>query len=345
MYYLSAEYLLGPQLRQNVLYTGMGDMLSDMAERLGVSLPDFDALDVEPGLGNGGLGRLAACFMDSLATLDVPAVGYGIRYEFGMFQQMFEDGWQVERPDEWLFFGTPWEFGAPDDRQVVGFYGSTERIRDEDGRTVVRWVPGETVLGEPSHMLVPGYGTGTVNIARLWRAVASPASFDLRLFDAGRYAGAVEARVRSENITKVLYPNDSIDAGRELRLKQQYFLVSCSLRDIIRRFRFRNDDWAAFPDKVAVQLNDTHPALAIPELMRILVDEHRLAWDEAWSITQRTFAYTCHTLLPEALALSLKTQTGAHEASFAARRSQGGCGGSAVRRGWGGWESGTRRRS
>jgi glycogen phosphorylase len=301
VYYLSAEYLLGPQLRQNVLYTDTGDILRELEERFGSPVAELEALDVEPGLGNGGLGRLAACFMDSLATLDIPAVGYGIRYEFGMFKQAFEDGWQIERPDDWLFFGNPWEFAAPDDRHAVGFGGYTEHAGGGDGRTQVRWVPTETVLGEPSHVLVPGYGTGTVNILRLWRAVASPTSFDLAMFDQGRYAEAVEATLRSENITKVLYPNDTTEAGRELRLKQQYFLVSCSLRDIIRRFKIRNDDWDAFPQKVVVQLNDTHPSLAIPELMRLLVDEHGLDWDRAWSITCGTFAYTCHTLLPEAL--------------------------------------------
>ena len=267
----------------------------------GFSVEDLEALDVEPGLGNGGLGRLAACLLDSLATLDIPAVGYGIRYEFGIFKQAFEDGYQVEHPDDWTFYGNPWEFPAPDDRQVVGFYGHTEPVDDDQGGLRARWVPGETVRGEPSHMLVPGYGTETVNIIRLWRARAGRESFDLALFNAGHYAEAVEAQMRSENLTKVLYPSDSTEAGRELRLKQQYFLVSCSLRDIIRRFRFRNSDWEAFPDKVVIQLNDTHPVLAIPELMRLLVDENGVGWEQAWSITRRTFAYTCHTLLPEAL--------------------------------------------
>jgi starch phosphorylase len=231
----------------------------------------------------------------------MPAVGYGIRYEFGIFKQAFEDGYQVEQPDDWAFYGNPWEFPAPDDLQVVGFYGHTEPADNDQGGLRARWVPAETVRAEPSHMLVPGYGTETVNILRLWRARAGPESFDLDLFNAGRYAEAVEAQMRSENLTKVLYPSDSTEAGRELRLKQQYFLVSCSLRDIIRRFRFRNSDWETFPDKVVIQLNDTHPVLAIPELMRLLVDENGVGWDQAWSITRRTFAYTCHTLLPEAL--------------------------------------------
>ena len=213
---------------------------------------------MEPGLGNGGLGRLAACLLDSLATLDIPAVGYGIRYEFGIFKQVFEDGYQVEHPDDWAFYGNPWEFPAPDDRQVVGFYGHTEPVDDDQGGLRARWVPAETVRGEPSHMLVPGYGTETVNIIRLWQARAGRESFDLALFNAGHYAEAVEARMRSEHLTKVLYPSDSTPAGRELRLKQQYFLVSCSLRDIIRRFRFRNGDWDGFPGQ------GRHPAQRHP---------------------------------------------------------------------------------
>ena len=301
VYYLSAEYMLGRQFRQNALYTGTAGLARQAVAGSGFSAGELEELDVEPGLGNGGLGRLAACLLDSLATLDVPAVGYGIRYEFGIFKQAFEDGEQVELPDDWTFYGNPWEFPAPDDLQVVGFYGRTEPVDDDQGGLRARWVPGETVRGEPGHMLVPGYGTETVNILRLWRARAGRESFDLGLFNAGRYAEAVEAQMRSENLTKVLYPSDSTEAGRELRLKQQYFLVCCSLRDIIRRFRFRNSDWAAFPDKVVIQLNDTHPVLAVPELMRLLVDENGVGWEQAWSITRRTFAYTCHTLLPEAL--------------------------------------------
>ena len=301
VYYLSAEYMLGRQLRQNALYTGTAGLARQAVAASGYSLENLEDLDVEPGLGNGGLGRLAACLLDSLATLDVPAVGYGIRYEFGIFKQAFENGHQVELPDDWTFYGNPWEFPAPDDLQVVGFYGHTEAADDDQGGLRARWVPAEVVRAEPSHMLVPGYGTQTVNILRLWRARAGRESFDLGLFNAGRYAEAVEAQMRSENLTKVLYPSDSTEAGRELRLKQQYFLVCCSLRDIIRRFRFRNSDWESFPDKVVIQLNDTHPVLAIPELMRLLVDENGLGWEQAWSITRRTFAYTCHTLLPEAL--------------------------------------------
>jgi starch phosphorylase len=301
VYYLSAEYLLGRQLRQNLLYTDTERWVRPIAEDLGVSLEALEVYDVEPGLGNGGLGRLAACLLDSMATLDIPAVGYGIRYEFGIFKQTFRDGQQVERPDDWTFYGNPWEFPAPDDRQLVGFYGTTRPDPKDPTGLKKHWVPGETVRGEPSHMLVPGYGTQTVNIIRLWQARASRESFDLARFGVGQYVEAVDDIVKAENISKVLYPDDSTELGRELRLKQQYFLVACSLRDIIRRYRLRNSGWEGFADKVVIQLNDTHPVIAVTELMRLLVDEHGVGWDEAWTITRRTFNYTCHTLLPEAL--------------------------------------------
>jgi starch phosphorylase len=297
VYYLSAEYLLGPQLEQNLLYTGTDQVAADALKSLGLDAAEIERLDLEPGLGNGGLGRLAACLLDALATLDIPAVGYGIRYDFGIFKQTFVDGAQVEKPDDWGFQGDPWEFPAPDDRQVVGFYGHV--LTGADGKRT--WVPGETVLGEPSHLLVPGFGTETCNIVRLWHARGSEASFDLSRFSAGQYAEAVAEAVRADNISKVLYPDDSTELGRELRLKQQYFLVSCSLRDIIRRHHFRNEGWDTFAAKAVIQLNDTHPVLAVAELMRLLVDEYELDWDRAWSITRGTFAYTCHTLLPEAL--------------------------------------------
>ncbi|NTU81270.1 MAG: glycogen/starch/alpha-glucan phosphorylase [Chloroflexales bacterium] len=300
VYYLSAEYMLGKQLPQNLLYSGSTELIREVLAASGRSLDDLIAMDVEPGLGNGGLGRLAACFIDSLATLDMPAVGYGIRYEFGIFKQTFVDGRQVEEPDEWLFHGTPWEFPGPDNMIEVGLYGRTETYIDEQGRKRGRWIPGMRVLGEPYTTLVPGYGTQTVNILRLWRARATN-EFDFQLFDAGDYVRAVEVKTYSENISKVLYPNDETPQGKELRLKQQYFFCTCSLRDIIRRFHLRNESWDVFPDKVAIQLNDTHPVIAIPELMRILLDEEGLAWARAWEITRKTFAYTCHTLLPEAL--------------------------------------------
>jgi starch phosphorylase len=240
VYYLSAEFLLGRQLEQNVLYTGTEDVARKALTELGMSYETLQTLDVEPGLGNGGLGRLAACLLDSLATKDIPAVGYGIRYEYGIFKQAFERGAQVEQPDDWTFYGNPWEFDSLDDRQLVGFYGRTEPLDGDRSGRRRRWVTAETVRGEPAHMLVPGYDTETVNIIRLWHARASRRSFDLGRFEAGQYAEAVETVVRSENISKVLYPDDSTLPGRELRLKQQYFLVSCSLRDIIRRFQFRN---------------------------------------------------------------------------------------------------------
>lgn len=300
VYYLSAEYLLGKQLPQNMLYSDVIELAKKAADRYEIDLNDLVDLDVEPGLGNGGLGRLAACFIDSLATLDIPAVGYGIRYEFGIFNQEFQDGWQIEKPDEWLLYGNPWEFIQADDMVEVGLWGHTEHTVDEHGQMQVRWVPRHKVLGEPCTTLVPGYGTTTVNILRLWRARATQ-EFDFKLFNSGDYARAVQQKVYSENISKVLYPNDEGYEGKQLRLQQQYFFVACSLRDIIHRFQLMNDDWDAFPDKVAIQLNDTHPVVAIPELMRLLVDEYQLGWDRSWEITSKTFAYTCHTLLPEAL--------------------------------------------
>lgn len=300
VYYLSAEYLLGQQLTQNMLYTDTWQLAQQVAGDFDLGFEQLVSLDIEPGLGNGGLGRLAACFLDSLATLDIPCVGYGIRYEFGIFKQSFEDGWQVESPDDWLFLGSPWDFAQPDDMVEVGLGGYTESYADGQGRYRVRWIPSARVLGEPYHMLVPGFGTETVNMLRLWRARATK-EFDFQVFDTGDYARAVEQKVYSENISKVLYPNDNTYQGKRLRLGQQYFFVACSLRDIIRRFRHRNSGWATFPEKVVIQLNDTHPVIGIPELMRILLDEQGLSWDVAWAITTKTFAYTCHTLLPEAL--------------------------------------------
>lgn len=295
VYYLSAEYLLGKQLEQNLLYTGIGGIARELAAELLLDLDEFLELDVEPGLGNGGLGRLAACYVDSLATLDIPCMGYGIRYEFGIFKQAIEDGWQKERPDEWSLRGNPWQFVQSDEMVEVGFGGRTE-FRPEGAC----WVPAHKVLGQACTVLVPGYKTPTVNRLRLWQARASE-EFDFQLFDVGDYARAVEQKINSENISKVLYPNDHTPQGKELRLKQQYFFVACSLWDILRRFRENNDDWNLLPEKAVMQLNDTHPVVAIPELMRILLDLHHLDWEQAWDITLRTCAYTCHTLLPEAL--------------------------------------------
>ncbi len=299
VYFLSAEYLPGRQIHQNLLYTGLKDVAREALASFNQSLDELTALDPEPGLGNGGLGRLAACFLDSMATLNIPSVGYGIRYEYGIFKQSFKDGWQVENPDDWLYHTFPWEFPHSDDMVEVYFGGRTESYLDERGFYRVRWIPEQKVMGEPYHLPVPGYETGTVGMLRLWQARASK-EFDLQLFDVGDYSQAVEQKVHSETISKVLYPNDNNEQGRELRLRQEYFFVTCSLRDIIRRFRLRNSSWDAFPDKVVIQLNDTHPTIAIAELMRILVDEYRMPWEPAWQITTRTFAYTSHTLMPEA---------------------------------------------
>lgn len=300
VYYLSAEYLLGRQLPQNLLYTQTEEIARAALEGSQHPLEEVMIHDVEPGLGNGGLGRLAACFLDSLATLDIPAIGYGIRYEYGIFRQEFRDGYQVEQPDEWLALDYPWEFAQPDDMIPVGFGGHAEHYKDETGRYRARWRPSEQIMGEPHHILIPGYHTTTVNFLRLWRARAT-SEFDFRLFDIGDYASAVEAKVRSETISKVLYPNDNTPQGRELRLRQQYFFVACSLHDIIARFLRCGNQIDDLAEKVVIQLNDTHPVIGIPELMRLLIDEHGLEWHEAWEITRRTFAYTCHTLMPEAL--------------------------------------------
>ena len=300
VYYLSAEYLPGQQITQNLLYTDTFDLARQALSELGFDLDQLLELEPEPALGNGGLGRLAACYMDSLATLDIPSVSYGIHYEYGIFKQSIRTGWQVESPDDWLYYGNAWEFPQPDTLATVGFGGHTEYLTDDSGRFHVRWTPAETILGEPSHILVPGYATGSINLLRLWRARASQ-ELNLQLFDVGDYTRAAEQKTYSENITKVLYPNDTTPQGRELRLRQEYFFACCSLQDITHRFLAFNSGWHEFPDKAVIQLNDTHPVVAIPELLRVLLDEYSLSWDEAWSITSRSFAYTCHTLMPEAL--------------------------------------------
>ncbi|MDE2819884.1 MAG: glycogen/starch/alpha-glucan phosphorylase [Chloroflexota bacterium] len=300
VYYLSAEYLIGQQLEKNLLYTGTYGFARETMRQHDIDLADLSRLDIEPGLGNGGLGRLSACFMDSLATLNIPAVGYGIRYEYGIFRQSFRNGWQVESPDEWLHYGNPWEFPQPDDMVEVGFGGHTESYHDSEGNYYVRWIPAQTILGQPYHTLVPGYRTKTVNMLRLWGARATR-EFDLQLFDVGDYTRAVEQKTSSENVTKVLYPNDNTPQGKELRLKQQYFFVACSLNNIIKRFMIKNVEWEKLPDVAVIHLNDSHPVIAIAELMRLLVDLYKLPWGRAWDITTRTFAATQHTLLPEAL--------------------------------------------
>ncbi|MBL8603353.1 MAG: glycogen/starch/alpha-glucan phosphorylase [Myxococcales bacterium] len=300
IYYLSAEFLLGRTLRNNLQSAGMLELAREVLAADGVDLGALEEEEPDAGLGNGGLGRLAACFLDSLATLGYAAYGYGIRYEFGIFEQRFENGWQVERPDEWLRFGNPWEIVRPEYTTPVGFGGHTEEWVDHEGRWRVRWVPAVTVLGVPYDTPIAGHGLKHVNTLRLWSARASE-EFDLDVFNRGDYVRAVEEKTASEVISKVLYPSDNTWAGRELRLKQQYFFVACAIADIVRRYRKTHTSFAQFADKVAMQLNDTHPAVAVAELMRVLVDLHALGWDEAWEITVKTFGYTNHTLLAEAL--------------------------------------------
>lgn len=297
--YLSAEFLIGPQLGLNLIRLGLGDQLRRTVEGLGLNLDDLIEQEEEPGLGNGGLGRLAACYMESMATLQVPAIGYGIRYEFGIFDQEIRNGWQAEVADSWLRYGNPWEIPRPEIRFDVKLGGRTEAY-EGDGKYRVRWLPERILKGTPFDTPIAGCGVPTANLLRLWKAEACE-SFDFQMFNIGDYYGAVADKVDSETITKVLYPNDAWLKGRELRLKQQYFFVSCSLQDMIRLHFQRERSLLGFADKYAAQLNDTHPSLAIPELMRLLVDEHQMDWEQAWEITQRTFGYTNHTLLPEAL--------------------------------------------
>ena len=299
VYYLSAEYLLGRQLDNNLLSADLTAFARQALAELGLSLDVLRDVEIEPGLGNGGLGRLAACFLDSAATLQLPAVGYGIRYEYGIFRQTFVDGWQVERPDEWMLLGNPWELPHPELAVTVGFGGQVEAFTDERGRYRVRWRPARTVLGIPYYYLVPGYRSGTINSLRLWSAQATEA-FNLQIFNRGDFTRAVQDKIASETLSKVLYPVDETPQGRQLRLEQQYFFVACSLRDILRRLP---DEVALdqLPERVVIQLNDTHPTVAIPELMRLLVDEYLVPWERAWEITRNLFAYTCHTLMPEAL--------------------------------------------
>ena len=298
--YLSAEFLLGPHLGNNLLNLGIDREVRQAIRELGLSYEELLGQEEEPGLGNGGLGRLAACFLDSLATLEIPAVGYGIRYEYGIFAQDIVDGWQVERTDKWLRFGNPWELPRPEWAVEVKLGGHTEQVADLDGRLITRWVGGRTVLGIPYDTPILGYRNHTANTLRLWRAEA-PEAFDLSTFNRGDYYGAVQQKVVSENITKILYPNDEKVEGKALRLEQQYFFVSCSLQDMLRIMRVQDIAIERFHEKFAVQLNDTHPAIAIAELMRLLIDIQKMAWKNAWAITRQTFSYTNHTLLPEAL--------------------------------------------
>ncbi|CAM2065345.1 Alpha-1,4 glucan phosphorylase [Sulfidibacter corallicola] len=300
VYYLSLEFLMGRVLHNNVLNLRIDDQVRRAVTELGF---DYEALRDEEhdmGLGNGGLGRLAACFIDSMATLDIPAFGYGIRYNYGIFRQEIEKGRQVEQPDDWLKWGNVWETPRMSLQFKVQFGGRVELEKDAQGRLTPRWVDAHPVIGIPYDVPIVGYGGKTVNTLRLWTAHAHE-DFDFEDFNKGDYINAVEHKVTAENLTKVLYPNDLHYLGKELRLRQQYLFVSCSLQDIIRRFKTDSQNWDDFPDLVAIQLNDTHPSLAVPELMRLLVDVEGLDWERAWDITVRTLGYTNHTLMPEAL--------------------------------------------
>ncbi|MDT9186336.1 MAG: glycogen/starch/alpha-glucan phosphorylase [Limnospira sp. PMC 894.15] len=300
VYYLSAEFLMGRHMGNSLINLHLYDRVRQAVEESGLDLDEILEHEPDPGLGNGGLGRLAACFVDSLATLEIPAVGYGIRYEFGIFTQAIRDGWQAEVPDKWLRFGNPWEIAHPDQAVEVKLGGHTEMYHNEKGEYKVRWIPANRVVGIPYDTPVPGYDTNTVNPLRLWRAEASD-DFNFDAFNAGNYDGAVAEKMRSETISKVLYPNDNTPQGKQLRLEQQFFFVSCSLQDIIRTHLLRHPSLHNLHDTAAIQLNDTHPAVAIAEMMRLLMDEHEMDWNTAWRVTQKTFSYTNHTLLPEAL--------------------------------------------
>jgi len=300
VYYLSLEFLTGRLFTNSLLNLEFYDACREALAELDLDIEHLKELENDAALGNGGLGRLAACFLDSMATLDLPGYGYGIRYEYGMFTQRIENGWQVEHPDNWLRYGNPWEFSRPEVLYPVKFCGRVVEYKDEKGAFRHHWVDTEDVMAMAFDTPVPGFGTDTVNNMRLWSAKASR-DFNLKYFNEGNYIKAVEEKNESENLSKVLYPDDTTIMGRELRLKQQYFFVCASLQDILRRFTKYHPNLDELPDEVAIQLNDTHPSIAIPELMRILVDIHRMDWDRAWNITRKTFSYTNHTLMPEAL--------------------------------------------
>jgi starch phosphorylase len=298
--YLSAEYLLGPHLGNNIINLRIYDAVKEALDDLGQDLDKLLQIEEEPGLGSGGLGRLAACYMDSLATLQIPAIGYGIRYEFGIFDQEIQDGWQIEKPDYWLRNGNPWEISRAKLSFDVKFGGHSEPYHDHNGIRRVRWIPDRVVKGIAYDTPILGYDVANANLLRLWKAEAAE-TFDFQAFNVGDYYSSVNKNVMSESISKVLYPNDEPEVGKQLRLQQQYFFVTCSLQDMIRIYMQANRDLTKFHEKYAVQLNDTHPAIAVPELMRLLIDEHHMEWDAAWQVTRQTFSYTNHTLLPEAL--------------------------------------------
>lgn len=300
IYYLSLEYLMGQLLNNSLYSSNLHDAMKVALEELGVDLEDLVDNERDMGLGNGGLGRLAACFLDSMATLDLPAVGYGIHYQFGLFKQEFVNGYQIEHPDEWMVNGCPWEIHRPDFEQEVKLYGYVRKDFDDKGNYTPVWCDYKTIKGVPFDIPVPGYNTKTVNFLRLWDSRASD-DFDFQIFNEGGYVEAVREKAEGESISKVLYPNDKTESGKELRLVQQYFFVTCSLKDIIRRYFNENEGWDEFPEKVSIQLNDTHPAVAVVELMRIMMDDYNLEWEYSWNIVRKTMAYTNHTLLPEAL--------------------------------------------
>lgn len=300
LYYLSLEFLIGRSLRNNLVNLGLLDRCREVLLELGVDFSDVEEQETDAALGNGGLGRLAACFLDSLATLGMPGFGYGINYEYGLFRQEIRNNQQVERPDNWRTYDTPWQIQRPQDAVLVSLYGHVEHAMDRQGRYNPMWLDWKVVIGVPCDMPVVGYGGLTVNYLRLYSARASQ-EFDMNIFNEGDYLNAVQQKVQLETISKVLYPSDSIAAGRELRLVQEYFLVACAVRDIVRRYQRKHVGFNEFADKVAIQLNDTHPALTVAELMRILVDENDIAWERAWEITTASCAYTNHTLMAEAL--------------------------------------------
>ncbi len=300
VYYFSLEFLIGRTLSNSLFNMGFIDECKQALYEMGLDFDVLKELEHDAALGNGGLGRLAACFLDSIATLNIPGYGYGIRYEYGMFYQHIENGFQVEHPDNWLRYGNPWEFPRPEVLYPVKFYGKILQYKDELGKSRHHWIDTEEIMAMAYDTPIPGYATETVNNMRLWSAKASR-DFDLGYFNEGNYIKAVEDKNGSENLSKVLYPDDTTEMGKELRLKQQYFFICASLQDILYRFKKFHDSFEQLPDKVAIQLNDTHPAVAIPELMRILVDIHEIDWDTAWKITVGVFSYTNHTLMPEAL--------------------------------------------
>lgn len=300
VYYLSMEFLMGRLLGNALTNLGFYEESKNILNEMGYDLESIIDVEHDMGLGNGGLGRLAACFLDSMATLELPAFGYGIRYEYGIFEQDIVNGYQVEKPDNWLHFGSPWEIIRPEYTYRIKFYGNVETYADQNGNPAFKWNNTRDVLAVAYDVPIPGYNNHTCNNLRLWEAKATH-NFDFSSFNEGDYIKAVENKYETENISKVLYPNDNTVAGKELRLKQQYFFVSASLQDIIRRFKVNHSDFKMFAEKNTLQLNDTHPAIAIPELMRILLDEEKIPWNEAWDITVRTFAYTNHTVLSEAL--------------------------------------------